>query len=402
MMSTESRANLFRQRADEDSAKVTNVELFFDLVFVFAITQLSHRLYGHLALRGVLETLVLFLGIWWAWINTCWVTNWLNPETSPVRIMLMGLMFVGLIMSSAVLNAFSSAGLAFATAYATFQIARTLFMLWALRGVKPENFANYRRILVWMLGSATFWIAGGFNVQWSRLGCWAVAVAIEFVGPALFFRVPGLGKSSTEDWDISGEHVAERCSGFIIIALGEAMLVTGATLSNLDHNSATAAAFTSAFASSATMWWIYFDVGAKRGSQHIENADDPGKVALSAYTFFHMPIVAGIIVSAVSDAMALSEPLNQASGPYAAVTLGGPTLYLVGTALFKRVTSKMDWLPISHLVGLGLLLLSVAAVPFVNTLALSLMTTAALIVTALWEMIALRRHPELAEAQPAA
>jgi low temperature requirement protein LtrA len=401
-MSTESRATLFRQRDDKDSAKVTNIELFFDLVFVFAITQLSHRLYGHLTLWGVSETLVLFLGIWWAWINTCWVTNWLDPETSPVRVMLMGLMLVGLLMSSAVLNAFSSAGVMFAMAYAFFQVARTLFMLWALRGVKPENYANFRRILVWMLGSAIFWIIGGFNVEWLRLGCWAIAVAIEFIGPAVFFRVPGLGQSATEDWDISGGHVAERCSGFIIIALGEAMLVTGATLSNLDHNWATSAAFASAFISSAAMWWIYFDVGARRGSEHIENADDPGKIALSAYTFFHMPIVAGIIVCAVSDAMALSNPLDKASWPYAAVTLGGPALYLIGTALFKRVTSKMSWLPISHLAGLGLLLISTAAVPFVTALALSLMATVALIVTALWELVALRRHPELAEAQPAA
>ncbi|MDB5715506.1 MAG: low temperature requirement protein LtrA [Sphingomonadales bacterium] len=401
-MSKETRATLFRQRDDEDGAKVTNIELFFDLVFVFAITQLSHRLYGHLTIWGVLETLVLFLGVWWAWINTCWVTNRLDPENPTVRIFLMGLMLIGLILSSAVTNAFSSAGVMFAWGYAAFQIVRTLFMLWALRGVNPDNFRNFQRIFVWMLTSAIFWVIGAYQGEHVRVGYWAIAVVIEFIGPAVLFRTPGLGKSSTEDWDIVGEHVAERCSGFIIIALGEAMLVTGATLSKLDHDWATSLGFASAFVASATMWWIYFDVGAKRGSEHIENADDPGSVALNAYTYFHMPIVAGIIVSAVSDAMVLSQPLEAASWPYAAVTLGGPALYVAGTAFFKRTTSKMDWLPISHLVGLGLLIAATAAVPFVTCLALSLMSTAALVIVALWELEALRRHPELAEAQPAA
>jgi low temperature requirement protein LtrA len=401
-MSKESRATLFRERENEDGAKVTNIELFFDLVFVFAITQLSHRLYGHLTLWGVLETLVLFLGVWWAWINTCWVTNWLDPETPVVRIFLMVLMLIGLVVSSGVTNAFSSAGTMFAWAYAMFQIFRTLFMLWALRGVNPENYRNFQRIFVWMLASAIFWIIGATFEGHARLVPWAVAVAIEFIGPAISFRTPGLGKSSSEDWDIAGGHVAERCSGFIIIALGEAMLITGATLSKLDHDWTTSLAFISAFVASAAMWWLYFDVGAKRGSAHIENADDPGSVALNAYTYLHMPIVAGIIVAAVSDAMVLSKPLEPASWPYAAVTLGGPALYVFGTALFKRTTSKMNWLPVSHMVGLGLLMAASAAVPFVTSLALSLIATATLIVIALWEREALRRYPELAEAEPAA
>jgi low temperature requirement protein LtrA len=401
-MSPESRATLFRERENKDSAKVTNIELFFDLVFVFAITQLSHRLYGHLTLWGVLETLVLFLGVWWAWINTCWVTNWLNPEKPVVRMFLMVLMLVGLILSSAVANAFSSAGTMFAWGYAAYQLIRTLFMLWALRGVNPENYRNFQRIVVWMLASALFWILGSNYGEHARVGLWAIAVAIEFIGPAVYFRTPGMGKSSTSDWDIVGEHVAERCSGFIIIALGEAMLVTGATLSLLHIGWATSLAFISAFIGSAAMWWIYFDVGAKRGSAHIENADDPGTVALNAYTYLHLPIVAGIVVAAVSDAMVLSQPIAPADWPYAAVTLGGPALYVVGTALFKRATSKMDWLPISHMVGLGLLLAGSGAVPFVNCLTLSLISTAILIVVALWEREALRRHPELAEAQPAA
>lgn len=401
-MSKETRAALFRPRDDEDSAKVTNIELFFDLVFVFAITQLSHRLFGHLTFWGVLETLVLFLGVWWAWINTCWVTNWLNPEKGPVRIFLMILMFLGLIVSSAITDAFSSAGQMFAWGYAAFQIFRTLFMLWALRAVNHENYRNFQRIVIWMVASSIFWTSGAYFGEHARAGFWVIAVAIEFIGPVVLFRIPGLGKSSPDDWDIVGGHVAERCSGFIIIALGEAMLVTGATLSNLDHDWATSLAFVSAFVASGAMWWIYFDVGAQRGSDHIENAEDPGSVALNAYTYVHMPIVAGIIVAAVSDAMVLSHPHDRASWPYAAVTLGGPMLYVLGIAIFKRITSKLDGLPFSHIVGMGVLIAATATVPFVNCLVLSLIGTAALVIVALLEIKAIKRNPELAEAQPAA
>ena len=130
-----SRHHLFRVRDSHDHSPVTYVELFFDLVFVFAITQLSHRLLKHLTLVGALETVVLFLAVWWVWIYTSWTTNWLDPEHGNVRLMLIVMVALGLVLSSAVPEAFGKTGLMFALAYVGMQLFRTLYMVWASHGV---------------------------------------------------------------------------------------------------------------------------------------------------------------------------------------------------------------------------------------------------------------------------
>lgn len=148
------RPHLFRARDPHDHSPVTYIELFFDLVFVFAITQLSHRLLDHLTLFGALETLVLFLAIWWVWIYTSWTTNWLDPERGNVRLMLIAMMTGGLVLSSAIPEAYGSTGLMFALAYVAMQLFRTLYMVWASTGVHEGRRRNFLRISFWFLVSA--------------------------------------------------------------------------------------------------------------------------------------------------------------------------------------------------------------------------------------------------------
>ena len=279
--------NLIRNR-DEDEAKVSPVELFFDLVFVFAVTQLSHGLIAHFNALGALQTAMLFLGVWWVWIFTTWVTNWLEPGETPVRLMLFALMAAGLLMSIAIPNAFGERGIVFAIAYVAIQVGRSLFMLAALRGHNRENFRNFQRITVWLTGSAVFWIAGGLSDIETRPFLWAAALVIEYAGPAVGFFVPGLGRSSTRDWDIEGHHLAERCGLFIIIALGESILVTGATFAEGSWNAATIAALAAALSGSIAMWWRYFNIGAERAAAKISASDDPGRWARLIYTYIHL------------------------------------------------------------------------------------------------------------------
>jgi low temperature requirement protein LtrA len=137
------------------------------------------------------------------------------------------------------------------------------------------------------------------------------------------------------------------------------------------------------------MWWIYFDTGHERGSHHIASSADPGRVARLAYTYMHLPIVAGIIVTAVGDELVLAHPTGHTEPKAIAVMLGGPALYLLGNLLFKRVIAGR--LPLSHLVGMGLLALLAPAAPSLSPLLLATAATVALIVVAVWEMIALRR-----------
>lgn len=232
--------------------QVTSMELFFDLVYVFAVTQLSHLFLDHLDVRGALQTGLLLLAVWWAWVYTAWTTNWLDPNQRPVRIMLIGVMAASLIMSTVLPEAFGDRGLLFAAAYVAMQIGRTLFVVISTRE-HPELHRNFQRILAWLVFSGVFWIAGGLASGTTRELLWIGAVAVDLIGPVCGFSTPGLGRSTTRGWSISGAHLAERCQLFLIIALGESILVTGATFGALEITPETVAA--RPIPISTCRWW---------------------------------------------------------------------------------------------------------------------------------------------------
>lgn len=384
---------LLRHRDRADSNRVSMVELFFDLVFVFAVTQLSHALLDDLTPTGALRTLLLFLAVWWLWIFTSWVTNWLDPDRAPVRVMLFALMLGGLLLSSSIPQAFGERGLVFGAVFALMQVGRSAFVAWAMyRDRRVVLFRNFVRISLWLLLSGAFWIAGGLADGATRAIWWLLAVGIEYAAPMLAFPVPGLGRSTTADWDVDGHHLAERCALFVIIALGESVLVTGATFAAHAWNSATVAAFVVAFLGSVAMWWIYFDTGAERASHRIAHSDDPGRQARLAYTYIHLLIIGGVIVCAVADELVLAHPDHATDAGLAAI-LGGPALYLAGNALFKWASNNRRGPPLSHLVGLALLAMLVPAAyaHLFSALALGAATTGVLLVVATWETMALRR-----------
>jgi low temperature requirement protein LtrA len=380
---------LLRTRKPHQHSRVTSVELFFDLVFVFAVTRLSHSLLEHLTLLGALQTLMLMMAVWWVWIYTTWITNWLDPERISVRVMLFVLMVAGLILSGAVPGAFHQTGLVFAGAYVFMQVGRTLFMLWAVRG-KARLARAFLRIACWLVASAVLWVAGGLAHDAGRMILWTGALVIELFAPAAAYWVPGLGRTPTGDWNVEGGHMAERCGLFVIIALGESILVTGATFADLPISPTTAAAFLAAVVGSIAMWGIYFDAAAEAAMARIAASDDPGRLARSAYTYIHLPIVAGIIVSAVADEMVLSHPGGRVGAPMAAVILGGPALYLLGAVLFKWCV----WSVVSHrrLAGLAALAALIPAAGLTTPLGYAAAATAVLVAVAAWETVALRRE----------
>ncbi|SDH58648.1 low temperature requirement protein A [Bosea robiniae] len=379
---------LLRERVEHQHARVSYVELFFDLVFVFAITQISHTLLEHFSPLGVAQAAFLLGAVWWIWVYTSWVTNWLDPERPPVRILLFVLMFLGLVMSCALPEAFGANGLAFAGAYVTAQLVRSIFTMVSLKDASPANYRNFQRITIWLVCSGAFWIAGGLSEGPLRFGLWLVALGIEYVGPAAGFRVPGLGHSRTSDWNVEGGHLSERCALFIIIALGESVLMTGATAAKLPVTAVNLTAFLNSFLSSVAMWWIYFHIGAERASHHIARSDDPGRIARIAYTYLHVLLVAGIILVAVGDELVIAHPTGHTDGRTAIAVLAGPAFYLLGNLLFKRITA--GWYPLSHLVGLGLLAVLAPAWTVLPPLGFSLAATAILVLVAAWEAASLR------------
>jgi low temperature requirement protein LtrA len=372
-----------RKREEEDSAKVEFVELFFDLVFVFAITQISHLLLHDLSLKGVAESSLLLGAIWWVWVYTMWCTNWLDPSTPPVRIMLFVLMAAGLVLSTSIPNAFGARGLVFACAFVFMQLGRSLFMVWALRHHNESNFRNFLRITIWLTVSGSFWIAGGLSDLEARLILWALALGIELIGPALGFWTYGLGASSTEDWDIDGDHMAERSALFVIIALGESILVSGETFAGQEWNLTSFSAFLTTFVASVAMWLVYFNIGQSVAHEKIAATDNPGKIARFAYTYVHILLVAGIIVVAVSDELILAHPEGHADAATIWTSVGGTALYLIGNLLFKYYIAGRP--PLSHMVGLGLCAIVAFVADEFSPLVLGAITSGILIVVTVWE-----------------
>jgi low temperature requirement protein LtrA len=388
MAADNQRGALFRSYTPNQHSRVTYAELFFDLVFVFAVTQISHTMLGRFTPLGVLQVTLLFLGVWWVWVYTSWITNWLNPELTPVRLLLFALMLGGLVLSTSIPQAFESRGLWFAVAYASMQVGKTVFLWVSTPPARTAARLNAIRITAWLSTSSLFWIAGGFAEGEARLLFWVAALAIEYISPAVRFWIPKYGASLVEDWVIEGGHMAERCAGFIIIALGESIVVTGATFADLAWTSETVGAFASAFVGSLAMWWIYFHKGAEAGSEQISKSSEPGRLARLAYTYLHMPIVAGIIVSAVADELVLKHPGGHSDLKTVLSAIGGPLLFLFGTILFKY--TFRGFLQLSH--GVGIVALGILAwfAGDLSPLLLSILTTAIMIMVAVWESISLR------------
>ena len=389
-------STLLRQHVPGAHARVTFVELFFDLVFVFAITQLSHSLLNHYTPVGLTETAFLTLAVWWVWIYTSWATNWLNPQSTPVRILLFSMMAAGLVLSSSIPEAFGEKGLAFAAAYVAMQLVRTTFLTLALRKHSPANYRNFQRILIWLGTSGAFWIAGGFLEHEQRWIAWGIALSLEAISPALLFWVPGMGQSQTTDWNVSAEHFAERCALFVIIALGESLLVTGGVFAGQVWTPMSMAAFGVCLAGTLAMWWVYFSVAAEDASEEFTRSDDTGRIARSAYTYCHIPLIAGIILSAVSDEFVLGHPDHHAEPMQAIAILGGPALFLFGNLIFKRTV--FESVPLSHIVGLVLLGALVLAVPYAPIIVLAGAAALVMLITGVWENWSVgkwhKAHPE--------
>jgi low temperature requirement protein LtrA len=383
--------SLLRSRREGHRAEVTSVELFFDLVFVIAVTQISHALLEHLTVLGAVEAALLLGAVWWAWIDTAWITNWLDPERPLVRLMLFALMVVALVLSSSLPEAFGERGLAFALAFIVFQLGRTLFMLWAARST-PTLFGNFVRIIAWYGLSAVFWLAGGLAEGEWRLWLWLVAVALDCLSPAIAFWVPGLGRSDTREWDIDGAHMAERAGLFVMIALGESVLATGVGFTELDWTPEVIAAMAVSLLQSIAMWSIYFGLHARAASHAIASSVDPGRIARQAFTYVPILLIAGIIVSAVADELVLAHPTGHMEAPTSWVLIGGPALFLLGAALFKLAVFGRWSVP--RFVGLGATLALLPLAPSLTPLVLSALTTVIVVGIATWEAVLVALDPE--------
>jgi low temperature requirement protein LtrA len=357
-------ASLVRPR--EVSRAVTPLELFFDLVYVFTVSQLSSNLIGDVSLRGIVETLILTLAVMYAWFMTVWTSNWLDVDRRPVQLMLLTLMFAMLLMATSVSAAFGAhfagvdlgedrAGL-FVIGYLAIQIGRTLFAVAAFRGHRlHQHFVN---ALAWEAGTGLVWIAGVFASGDARLAIWALAVLLTYGGVIAGHPLPGHSSPFSSDSQIYAEHLLERFRLFFLIALGETVLTIGKAFVDVPVEAGRLVALAAAFLGTVSLWWCYFHRSERVGIDAVRSAGDGSRlVAFGNYSLVAMVI--GVIGIAVGDELAIAEPSYPLiTTAMSALIFGGPALFLLAQlAFFHQATGEVSQPRIAAVIALAFLAL---------------------------------------------
>jgi low temperature requirement protein LtrA len=318
--------------APESEQRVTPLELFFDLVFVFAITQVTAMLTADPTWGGLLRGLLVLGALWWAWAAYAWLTNTLNPEEGIVRIAMFAAMAAMLIVALAVPEAFDEHGVIFGVAYL---FVRAMHIgLYALAGRGDRDLLGaVLRFTPTSLISAVLIIAAGFMDGDDRIAIWAIALVIDYLGP-----VYGHGAG----WRLSPGHFAERHGLIIIIALGESIVAIGIGVGGIQLGAGTIFTALLAMVVVAALWWAYFDWVSIVAEQRLRQTTGTAQntLARDLFSYLHFPMVAGIVLFALS----LKKTLDDFDSPLSAVPVaalcGGLALYLVAHSLSRYRLSR--------------------------------------------------------------
>ena len=355
-----------------EEERVTPLELFFDLVFVLAITQCTALMSDNPTWEGLAQGTLVLGVLWWSWVGYAWLTSVVDPEEGAVRLVIFAAMAAFLIVSLCVPQAFGGLGLEFAAAYAVVRYSQiALFML-----ASREDDSLRHSVLGLALSTGAgvgLLVAASFLDGLAQGGLWAAALFLDMAGP-LF--IPSQG------WKLMPEHFAERHGLIIIIALGESIVAIGIGAgATLTWGIAVAAVLGIGLA--AALWWVYFDIVALVAARRLASAAkgrEQNEMARDSYSYLHFPMVAGIILTALG----LKKTIGHVDDPLETVTafalLGGVAIYLLGHVAFR-------WRHIHSLnrQRFGLAILLLALVPFADQVD-SLVLVAAVNVL-LWAMI---------------
>ncbi len=310
-----------------EGERVTALELFFDLVFVLALTQCTALIAGTPTWEGMLKGLLVLGMLWWSWGGYAWLTSVVDPEEGAVRLVMFAAMAAFLIAALCVPRAFSSEALLFACAYTAVRIAHiALFML------ASREDAALRKSVIGLAGStaisAALLVLAAFTSDGLQLGLWGVALLLDTGGPFLF---------GIEGWKLVPGHFAERHGLIIIIALGESIVALGAgAKAGLDAGAVAAAVLGMIVA--ATLWWTYFDVVAPVAVRRLTQAKEGverNEIARDSYSYIHFLMIAGIVLVAVGMKQTLAHVGKPLGGVPAAAMLGGASLYLLAHVAFR-------------------------------------------------------------------
>ena len=336
-------------RQGEDLQRSTLIELFFDLAFVLAITQLSVTLYAHLTWENAYKVVLLTMAIWWVWSVTTWATD-LYAQRAGLRVLVVALMFGVVLLASALPHAFDDRGLAFAVSYVVLQMGRTSTLLLATR--RHPLLRRPARVLFWFAVSAVFWIIGAFVHDTRRVVLWTIAVGLEYAAANLGWPTPFLGRSALSEWDLLEEHLAERYRQILIIGLGDMILTMGLVYTQGPPKLVRTLALAIQFITTVVLWQIY----AYRAGERITTAFAPGPNRARParkLDWDHLGMVGGIVVTAVGSKLVIANPTGETRWSWIAVVVGGPALFLIGRVHFGHVV--FGHLSLPRVIGLGVM-----------------------------------------------
>ena len=311
-----------------DKETVTPLELFFDLVFVLALTQCTALMADDPSWAGLARGLLILGVLWWSWVGYAWLTSVVDPEEGVVRLAIFGAMAALLVAALCVPEAFDENALLFAVAYGVVRIAQLVLFLAASRDDPQLRSA----VLAGLVGSTALGVgllvAASFTDGALQGGLWALALALDMAGPYFF---------GSEGWRLVPAHFAERHGLIIIIALGESIVAIGAGASaDVDMGVVLAAALGTGVA--AAMWWLYFDVVALVAERRLSNAPvgrEQNEIARDSFSFLHLPMVAGIVLGALG----LKKTIEHVDEPLKTIPafalMGGSALYLLAHVAFR-------------------------------------------------------------------
>lgn len=326
-----------RDRSGGPHLKVGMVELFFDLVYVFTIIQLSHYLLEHQTWLGALETATLFAGVWWAWNYTAWAANWIDTDHNAGRVFMFVLMAFALMMAVSIHYAFGYRAWLFVVAYVGMALIRAFYMAHVMRSTQMGQ--NYWQLGMWSVLSGVFWIAGAL-IEPLRLPLWILAVVIDYAGPYAGYYLPGHGATPMESWTLKGLHLLERNQLIFIIALGESILLLGGALVKADLTAPLFAVAAIGFALIVSMWWLYFVHSGEAGEEAFHSTEDQTRLGRAGLAYAHGIMVCGAIVVAVAIEIIVAHPADAVHLPSILIAVAGPLIFLAGNMLFRRTLGR--------------------------------------------------------------
>jgi low temperature requirement protein LtrA len=339
--------------------RATLLELFFDLVFVGSLALTSMTFAANVSWSGALHGLIPLIAVWWVWSITALLTDFYDPQRLPIQITLAGVMLGSILMAASLPTAFGKHGIVFAGAYVAIHLGRGLMLVTVLRGHLAQ--VRAARFMFWFGVSGVMWLIGALEASTTRAILWALALAVDLVAAGFRYPTPLVGRVPLDQYSKTGEHIGERYQQFMILALGDLILVATLGYSRTDLTMAATCAVLVTFATTVLLWQIYVERAGTLLLTFVTRK--PGRILRWA-PYTHMIMIIGTVFTAAGFDLVIARPRGHTPAAWLAFILGGPILFLIGRTTFEyEVFGRVSGARLASPVLLGALTPAMMLVP---------------------------------------